>query len=46
MYSSIQTGSSHGMQTMDQCLVNLVNHGVVSTAEARAKAQDKTNFGG
>lgn len=46
MYSSIQTGSSHGMQTMDQCLINLVNHGVVTTAEARAKAQDKTNFGG
>ncbi|MGS0534811.1 type IV pilus twitching motility protein PilT [Pseudoalteromonas sp. SaAl2] len=46
MYSSIQTGSSHGMQTMDQCLINLVNHGVVSNTEARAKAQDKTNFGG
>ncbi|MCQ8878139.1 type IV pilus twitching motility protein PilT [Pseudoalteromonas shioyasakiensis] len=46
MYSSIQTGSSHGMQTMDQCLINLVNHGVVSNVEARAKAQDKTNFGG
>ena len=46
MYSSIQTGSSHGMQTMDQCLINLVNHGVVSNAEARAKAQDKANFGG
>ncbi|NMM40984.1 type IV pilus twitching motility protein PilT [Pseudoalteromonas arctica] len=46
MYSSIQTGASHGMQTMDQCLINLVNHGVVSNAEARAKAQDKNNFGG
>ncbi|HEA17107.1 type IV pilus twitching motility protein PilT [Pseudoalteromonas sp. SR44-5] len=46
MYSSIQTGASHGMQTMDQCLINLVNHGVVTNAEARAKAQDKNNFGG
>lgn len=46
MYSSIQTGASQGMQTMDQCLTNLVNHGVVTTAEARAKAQDKNNFGG
>lgn len=46
MYSSIQTGASHGMQTMDQCLTNLVNHGVVTNAEARAKAQDKNNFGG
>ena len=45
MYSSIQTGASHGMQTMDQCLINLVNHGVVTNAEARMKAQDKTNFG-
>ncbi|KPH96668.1 twitching motility protein PilT [Pseudoalteromonas porphyrae] len=45
MYSSIQTGASHGMQTMDQCLINLVNHGVVTNAEARVKAQDKTNFG-
>ncbi|MBB1434179.1 type IV pilus twitching motility protein PilT [Pseudoalteromonas sp. SG43-6] len=46
MYSSIQTGASHGMQTMDQCLINLVNHGVVTNTEARAKAQDKNNFGG
>jgi len=46
MYSSIQTGASQGMQTMDQCLTNLVNHGVVTNAEARAKAQDKNNFGG
>ncbi|MGO3299356.1 MAG: type IV pilus twitching motility protein PilT [Pseudoalteromonas sp.] len=45
MYSSIQTGASHGMQTMDQCLINLVNQGRVSNAEARAKAQDKNNFG-
>ncbi|KPH62690.1 type IV pilus twitching motility protein PilT [Pseudoalteromonas porphyrae] len=45
MYSSIQTGASHGMQTMDQCLINLVNHGVVTNTEARVKAQDKTNFG-
>ncbi|CAM4306133.1 type IV pilus twitching motility protein PilT [Pseudoalteromonas ostreae] len=45
MYSSIQTGASHGMQTMDQCLTNLVNHGVVTNAEARAKAQDKNTFG-
>jgi twitching motility protein PilT len=46
MYSSIQTGASHGMQTMDQCLGNLVNYGIVTTADARAKAQDKTQFGG
>lgn len=45
MYSSIQTGASHGMQTMDQCLINLVNRGKVSNAEARAKSHDKNNFG-
>lgn len=46
MYSSIQTGASVGMQTMDQCLTNLVNHGIVTNAAAKEKAQDKTQFGG
>ncbi|MEQ5875941.1 type IV pilus twitching motility protein PilT [Pseudoalteromonas sp. NFXS39] len=46
MYSSIQTGASHGMQTMDQCLASLVNFGIITTNDARAKAQDKTQFGG
>ena len=46
MYSSIQTGASIGMQTMDQCLTNLVNRGLVSNAAAQAKAQDKAQFGG
>jgi twitching motility protein PilT len=46
MYSSIQTGASVGMQTMDQCLTNLVNRGVITNAAAKEKAQDKTQFGG
>ena len=46
MYSSIQTGASIGMQTMDQCLTNLVNRGIVTNTAAQAKAQDKTQFGG
>ncbi|MBB1275595.1 MULTISPECIES: type IV pilus twitching motility protein PilT [Pseudoalteromonas] len=46
MYSSIQTGASVGMQTMDQCLTNLVNHGIVTNTAAKEKAQDKTQFGG
>ena len=46
MYSSIQTRASHGMQTMDQCLASLVNYGIITTNDARAKAQDKTQFGG
>ncbi|MGP9802343.1 MULTISPECIES: type IV pilus twitching motility protein PilT [Rheinheimera] len=45
MYSVIQTGAAHGMQTMDQCLVNLVNRGLVSQKDAAAKAQDKNTFG-
>lgn len=45
MYSSIQTGASHGMQTMDQCLINLVNRGMISTQDAMAKAHDKNSFG-
>lgn len=45
MYSVIQTGAAHGMQTMDQCLLNLVNRGIVTKADAQSKAQDKATFG-
>lgn len=38
MYSSIQTGSSQGMITLDQSLQNLVDAGVVSREAARSKA--------
>ncbi|RDV29041.1 type IV pilus twitching motility protein PilT [Alteromonas aestuariivivens] len=41
MYSVIQTGQSHGMQTMDQCLQRLVAMGVISQEDAAAKAVDK-----
>ncbi|RVT45325.1 type IV pilus twitching motility protein PilT [Rheinheimera sediminis] len=44
MYSVIQTGAAHGMQTMDQCLIQLVNRGLVSQKDALAKAQDKNSF--
>lgn len=40
MYSVIQTGLAHGMQTMDQCLKQLVNSGLISAVDARAKASD------
>lgn len=46
MYSSIQTGQSLGMQTLDQNLTELVKRGVVSVAEARTKAANKDNFRG
>ena len=35
MYSAIQTGQASGMQTLDQCLTELVRKGIVSKEEAR-----------
>ncbi|MBL4900476.1 MAG: type IV pilus twitching motility protein PilT [Colwellia sp.] len=46
MYSSIQTGMSNGMQTMDQCLQNLVNRGIITKGAAMEKAVDKNQFKG
>lgn len=42
MYSVIQTGHQHGMQTMDQCLQRLVAKGVISANDAAAKSIDKS----
>ena len=44
MYSSIQTGGNIGMQTLDQCLQNLVKSNTVSSQEARSKAMNKELF--
>jgi twitching motility protein PilT len=44
MYSSIQTGQNFGMQTLDQCLIDLVRRNVVSSNEARLKAANKDAF--
>src|SRR6266699_431214 len=44
MYSSIQTGGAQGMQTLDQCLADLVAKGMVSKEEARYKAQNKDSL--
>ncbi|MBT8139788.1 MAG: type IV pilus twitching motility protein PilT [Gammaproteobacteria bacterium] len=44
MYSAIQTGSNVGMQTMDQCLANLVQQRSVSRDSAREKAKMPENF--
>ena len=46
MYSAIQTGGNIGMQTLDQCLQELVKRNVVSIAEARTKAANKDTFVG
>ncbi|MDO6617586.1 MULTISPECIES: type IV pilus twitching motility protein PilT [unclassified Shewanella] len=45
MYSAIQTGMSHGMQTLEQCLQNLVNRGLISRDDAMSKSSNKqANF--
>ena len=44
MYSVIQTGMIHGMQTMDQCLKQLLSRGLVSVQDAKAKATDPNSL--
>ena len=44
MYSAIQTGASVGMQTMDQCLQDLVEKRVITREIAREKARMPENF--
>ena len=44
MYSAIQTGNSFGMQTLDQCMLELVKRNVISVEEARARAANKDAF--
>jgi twitching motility protein PilT len=44
MYSSIQTGAAFGMQTLDQCLLDLVKKGTVAREEALNYAQNKASF--
>jgi twitching motility protein PilT len=41
MYSAIQTGQNVGMQTLDQCLQELVKRNVISVVEAKSKAANK-----
>ncbi|OGI69630.1 MAG: twitching motility protein PilT [Candidatus Muproteobacteria bacterium RBG_16_60_9] len=45
MYSSIQTGQGIGMQTIDQCLQDLVRARQVHVDEARTYANNKDTFG-
>lgn len=44
MYSTIQTGASQGMVTLDQSLKNLVDQGIVQADVARAKAKSTESF--
>ncbi|WP_027848309.1 type IV pilus twitching motility protein PilT [Marinospirillum minutulum] len=44
MYSAIQTGAVHGMQTMDQSLKQLVSKGLITKEAAREKAKQPESF--
>ncbi|MFD2230859.1 type IV pilus twitching motility protein PilT [Alkalimarinus sediminis] len=44
MYSAIQTGAQLGMQTLDQCLTNLLQKGLITREAAREKAKMPENF--
>jgi twitching motility protein PilT len=44
MYSAIQTGQAAGMQTLDQCLKELLQKGLITKEEARFRAQNKEEF--
>jgi twitching motility protein PilT len=44
MYSAIQTGHALGMQTMDQCLEDLVAKRLITREVAREKARTPENF--
>ena len=44
MYSAIQTGSGVGMQTMDQCLADMVAKRLITREAAREKAKIADNF--
>jgi len=44
MYSAIQTGLGVGMQTLDQCLKDLLGKGLISREDARHAAKNQDEF--
>ncbi len=44
MYSAIQTGASLGMQTLDQCLTELMGKRLISKESAQQKAKNPDDF--
>ncbi len=44
MYTSIQTGSQYGMQTLDQCMQDLVKRGLITRQSALGYAKNKEIF--
>ncbi len=44
MFSTMQSGQQHGMQTLDQSLLDLVRQERITSAEAQVKAQNRDLF--
>ena len=44
MYSAIQTGGQLGMQTLDQCLKDLLQRGLITCEQAQEKAKIPEDF--
>jgi twitching motility protein PilT len=44
MYSAIQTGQSHGMQTLDQNMQDMLKKGLISKQDAIARAVNRETF--
>jgi len=44
MYSAIQTGQAHGMQTLDQNMQDMLRKGLISKQDAMARAVNKEIF--
>jgi twitching motility protein PilT len=45
MYSAIQTGQAHGMQTLDQSMQDMLRRGLISKQDAVMRAVNKDLFG-
>jgi twitching motility protein PilT len=45
MYSAIQTGQAYGMQTLDQCMQDMLRRGQITKQDARSRAVNKELFG-
>jgi twitching motility protein PilT len=44
IYSALETGAQHGMQTMDKVLADMHRNGMITVEEAAARSIDKENF--
>lgn len=44
MFSAIETGATLGMNTLDQCLADLLDKGLITAEQAREKAAKPANF--